>query len=257
MNDELDHIMGALRSPATSDELAGESVIVDRMYHAHESKGPTMFTSRRTRVATRVAAGVLGFGSVAAAGPAAMQMLTDQDQDQEQQEQPPAPEDGEVVVEQPEDDEEDGEEVVEDGEEDGEEAKEAAEEVEIVAEEAEDDTEKALELVDDPATDFFDESQCLPGNHGKTVSAVARGEFEYYELDENMEKIEVEVRDAARSSCGKDFEVDPEENVELEESEIEKIEESESKGKPDHAGGKDKGKPDHAGGKGKGKGGRG
>ncbi|HSM67990.1 MAG TPA: hypothetical protein VK860_16905, partial [Ilumatobacteraceae bacterium] len=120
------------------------------------------------------------------------------------------------------------------------------------------------ELLDDPATPFFDESQCLPGNHGKTVSAVARGEFTYYARDEKGQKIgdpiDVEVRDAARSSCGKDFEgVDPEEDVALEEDveveklEVEEIDEPESKGKPDHAGGKDKGKPDHAGGKDKGK----
>jgi hypothetical protein len=120
-------------------------------------------------------------------------------------------------------------------------------------------------LLDDPATPFFDESQCLPGNHGKTVSAVARGEFKYFARDEvtgelTEDELVVEVRDAARSSCGKDFEgVDPEEDVDLEEDveveklEVEEIDEPESKGKPDHAGGKDKGKPDHAGGKDKGK----
>jgi hypothetical protein len=45
---------------------------------------------------------------------------------------------------------------------------------------------------DDPLT-AFDEKTCLPGNHGKTVSAVARGEFPEG----------VSVVDAAQSSCGK------------------------------------------------------
>ncbi len=281
MNDELDHIMGALRGPATGDELADESAVVDRMCHAHESKGPTMFTSRRTRVATLVAAGVLGFGSVAAAGPVAMQIVTGDTQNQ-QEEQSSAPEDGEEIVEQPVEGEEDGgdvvEEVAESGEGDSAEVEEATEEVEEavdaeVVEEAadgevvEDDATSMPTMEDDPDT-FFNEEDCLPGNHGKTVSAVARGELKL-----KVDGVDIEVRDAARSSCGKDVEVDldedvdPEENVELDEKfEVEEMDEPEPKGKPDHAGGKDKdsgkgkdkGKPEHAGkDKGKGKGGRG
>ena len=49
-------------------------------------------------------------------------------------------------------------------------------------------------LVDDPET-TFDETMCLEGNHGKTVSAVARGELVIPDID---------VVDAAHSSCGKD-----------------------------------------------------
>ncbi len=48
--------------------------------------------------------------------------------------------------------------------------------------------------MDDPAT-TFNETMCLEGNHGKTVSAVARGELVIADIG---------VVDAAHSSCGKD-----------------------------------------------------
>jgi len=63
----------------------------------------------------------------------------------------------------------------------------------------------------------FDESTCRPGNHGETVSAVARGEEPFED---------VSVRDAAHSDCGKkdreevvvDDDVDPAEHSEVIES---------------------------------------
>ena len=58
-------------------------------------------------------------------------------------------------------------------------------------------------LVDDPAT-TFDETMCLEGNHGKTVSAVARGELVIAGID---------VVDAAHSNCGKDAAVEEAEEV--------------------------------------------
>ena len=67
--DDLDDLFGPLRSAATDAELAGETSHVDAMARHHRrQKGHTMFTSRRARVATFVAAGVIGFGGVAAAG---------------------------------------------------------------------------------------------------------------------------------------------------------------------------------------------
>ncbi|MGB9345303.1 MAG: hypothetical protein WCA90_04665, partial [Ilumatobacteraceae bacterium] len=68
--DELDGLLGRLRQPATPAELASETKTVDLMATTHRhAKGTTMFSSRRTRVATIIAAGLIGFGGVAAASP--------------------------------------------------------------------------------------------------------------------------------------------------------------------------------------------
>ena len=72
--DDLDDLFDRLRSAATDGELAGETSHVDVMvhhhhHHHHHQKRHRMFTSRRVRVAAFVAAGVIGFGGVAAAGP--------------------------------------------------------------------------------------------------------------------------------------------------------------------------------------------
>ncbi len=65
---DLDEVFGPLRSPARPAELSQESATVDLMVKAHRtSEGNHMFTSRRARIATLVAAGVLGFGGMAAA----------------------------------------------------------------------------------------------------------------------------------------------------------------------------------------------
>ena len=92
-------------------------------------------------------------------------------------------------------------------------------------------------LEDDPDPDTeFHEGFCLPGNHGKTVSAVARGVFDpdhEYPAD-----LELSVKIAAQSSCGKTAEIDDESELDDEieseveqtdEPEVEKVEESERK----------------------------
>jgi hypothetical protein len=76
MNDDrLDPLLHALRSPARAAELRGESEAVESMMSALATttvqEAPTMFrrSAHRTRVAALVAAGVIGFAGVAAAGP--------------------------------------------------------------------------------------------------------------------------------------------------------------------------------------------
>ncbi len=77
--EDLDDVFGALRSPATPSELSGETGMVDLMASHHRAtKGSTMFTSRRSRVAVLIAAGVIGFGGVAAAGPGGFDLLDSQ-----------------------------------------------------------------------------------------------------------------------------------------------------------------------------------
>ncbi len=67
--DDLDSLLGPLREPATPAELASERAMIDLMTTSHRhAKGNIMFSSRRARVATLIAAGVIGFGGVAAAG---------------------------------------------------------------------------------------------------------------------------------------------------------------------------------------------
>ena len=76
--DDFDDLLGPLRTPATPAELAAEHDVVDLMVAAHHSsKGNTMFTSRRSRVATLIAAGIIGFGGVAAAGPKVLELTSD------------------------------------------------------------------------------------------------------------------------------------------------------------------------------------
>ena len=67
---DLDEVFGPLRSSATPAELSQEAAVLGRMARVHRTaEGKHMFTSRRARVATLVAAGVLGFGGMAAASP--------------------------------------------------------------------------------------------------------------------------------------------------------------------------------------------
>lgn len=212
--------------------------------------------ARPSRIAALVAAGVLGFGGVAAAGPGGFDLLELESDD---------PSLGEEVVE-------DEEEIVEDEEgESGEgeivEEESGEGEGEIGEEESGEDETAAGELVegqlaaaadgppdpplfmDDLETEFFDETLCLAGPHGRTVSAVARG-------DEGFKGIE--VRDAAQSSCGRPWlepwepedenEAAEDESVtetEVEEVEVEQVERD--RGRPAHAGGgADKGAKDKA-----------
>ena len=188
--DDLDSLLGPLRDPATPAELASERATVDLMISSHRNpKGNRMFNSRRARVATFIAAGVIGFGGVAAAGggigrtgPA------------DTPEVDPAPQTREVEeIEQEE--EVEVEEIttttaavaVEESDDDSFSDEVAKATVAAVAVETEGSN-------DNPDTDF-NEDDCLVGNHGKTVSEVARGD--------NPDYVNVEVRDAAHSDCGK------------------------------------------------------
>lgn len=198
---DLDEVFGPLRSAATPAELSQERAVVERMVKVRRTtEGKHMFTSRRARVATLVAAGVLGFGGMAAASPS---LLGDQPVDPEPVVQPePVVEDDVVVEDQTVEPEPVQPEVVEPVElapVDEVESTPEANEVEVIAPSAVEPKQERFDvpLVDDPSTAFI-ETDCLPGNHGATVSAVARGEF----------PDGVSVRDAAHSSCGKTPKVD-------------------------------------------------
>ncbi|MBG7605906.1 MAG: hypothetical protein IZT58_14970 [Actinobacteria bacterium] len=216
-SDDLDDVFGPLRSSATTPELANEATTVDAMAHAHNaSKGRiTMLNSRKARVATLIAAGIIGFGGVAAAGAGGLQSLelpeavpvettiatTVPDEPEEpevpevdEEPAPPAPEEAVVLVEEdppppPDDDEEP-----------------------LAPEEAQADSDV---LEEQDAAVAFVEANCVEvdgveGNHGKTVSAVAHGD----DLSEDSvaeAEADVEVRDAAHSNCGKNDAEDSEE----------------------------------------------
>jgi hypothetical protein len=190
--DDLDDVFGPLRSAPTDAELAGETSHVDAMARHHRrQKGHIMFTSRRARVAAFVAAGVIGFGGVAAAGPGGPFAQTDSDDTSTTSEVttttseaptttsevPPTTSEVTTTTSEAPD------EIVDDG----------AMVTRTMIEETTDDADDGTHD-DDPDTDF-DETTCLDGNHGKTVSAAARGE-------EGFE--DVEQRVVAQSSCGKD-----------------------------------------------------
>lgn len=261
-----DDVVDALRAPATTAELSDESAVVDLMANAYLTTAPSSVRrasmtpiSRRTRVATLIAAGVIGFGGVAAAGSGGLDILSAGS---------------------------DGTETTEGIEEVGTEvstttdvttttmADDPAEEVEdeqgVDEESSEDDAVTSGQNVDgvvEPVTEdrdnpltTFDENDCATDedgnelNHGKTVSAVARGDAGFEEF---------EVRDAAQSDCGKvdrdtdeddldedDLDDDAEtEGVEVEESKQEvdeelekpKIERAESKQANDNGNGKSNG----------------
>ncbi len=193
---DLDAVFGPLRGAATADELVGRAEAVDAMTHVlveSNDRMSIMKVSRRTRVATLIAVGVIGFGGVAAAGPGGFignddADIADVDTVTTEAEQPvtteaeqavtteaapttatevPTPPEAEAVSE--------------------------PEEAQNPTESTEQAAGSEFALVDDPAT-VFDETMCLPGNHGATVSAVARGELVIDGID---------VTDAAHSSCGK------------------------------------------------------
>ena len=70
--DEIDDLIGALRSPALASELVDEKRSVAAMAGAFQSaEGKTNMhsTSRRARIGVLIATGIIGFGGVAAAGP--------------------------------------------------------------------------------------------------------------------------------------------------------------------------------------------
>ena len=189
---DLDDVFGPLRSVARPAELSQESATVDLMVNAHRtSEGKHMLTSRRARIATLVATGVLGFGGMAAASPklggddpeVEKAIVVQQDESTDTDEESVAPEPVAEPVTEP-----------------------VAEPVtEPVVEPVVDVPAQVLPAEELPAEDDLEtdsgllEFPCKEGNHGKTVSAVARGD---YDLGESPES--VTVTDAAHSSCGKD-----------------------------------------------------
>jgi hypothetical protein len=252
--DDLDTVFGPLRSDATPDELAGESSIVDAMARNHRTtKGSTMFSSRRARVAAFVAAGVIGFGGVAAAGPGGPLSVTDSDAPAIEEE--PEIIEEEIVEEEPELVEEeivDEPEIVE--EEPVEEEPEVVEPESAIEEITVDEADAAELPRDDPDTYFREDLHCLEGNHGKTVSAAARGDAEYLEKIGEAVYTQSQV---AQSSCGKDYEgVVVEEEPEIDETleqEVENDEDDDDRDDEKKSSRADKpGKPDHAGKQGKG-----
>ena len=150
-----------------------------------------MLTSRRARIATLVATGVLGFGGMAAASPdlggddPEVEKAILEESVEEQVVEVPVVE--ERIVEGP---------VVEEELE----TEEPETEVPVVEVPAQVQPVEELPAQNDPDTDSGPLGfPCEKGNHGKTVSAVARGD---YDLGESPES--VTVTDAAHSSCGKD-----------------------------------------------------
>jgi len=216
--DDPDDVFSVLRMPASGIELENESQIVDLMANAHpSSKGnlmttSTRFTSRRARVGALIAAGVIGFGGVAAAGPGGLDPLglgpdapptvesTVPDDTDPAETVPPETVSEETVPEET--------------------VSEETAPGTTIAEESPDEAEATILVEASDAPVFvdntltkFNEETCRPGNHGETVSAVARGEEPFED---------VSVRDAAHSDCGKkdleevegDDDVDPAEVIE-------------------------------------------
>jgi hypothetical protein len=210
-SDDLDDVFGPLRSSATTPELANEATTVDAMTHAHiASKGRiTMLNSRKARVATLIAAGIIGFGGVAAAGPGGFQSLELPDEESVETTIATTVPDEPEETEQP----ETTTETTEVPESSVVTTTEAPEIQAAQKEEAEEVDVPVTSFKNDPDTDFNEET-CLPGNHGKTVSAAARGDDDFE--GKNEDGTVAEVSDAAHSSCGKKSDAEHEEETEAE-----------------------------------------
>jgi hypothetical protein len=176
----LEDVFGPLRSAARPAELSQESAMVDLMVTAHRTpEEKHMFRSRSARIATLVAVGVLGFGGMAAAEDPVEDLFEAfvASTDETGIDETGTDETGtdETGTDEP------GTGTIEDAP--------AVEEV-------------PLEDLDEAV---FDETFCIEGgNHGKTVSAVARflarGDFGSF-FDEYPG--DLTVKKAAQSSCGK------------------------------------------------------
>jgi hypothetical protein len=194
--DEPQDVIRMLQSPATESELAGEQAAIDQMVGARGGSVAAVTRRRPYRLAALVAAGVIGFGGVAAAGPGGFDPLQLGPTSEDVENEP-------VMIEPVTTEEVDGEfedqdmnDVdVEEKEEDSDSDDDDGEEQKVVAP-ADADVEPSDTPLfdDDPATPNFDETRCKAGPHGATVSAVARGDEGFEDLD---------VVDAAHSSCGK------------------------------------------------------
>ena len=200
MSDPLDDLISTLRSAPLPNELDGMAAAVDAMHDAlvaqlepamkPTSIVPVAARHRRSPVVVLIAAGVLGFAGVAAAGPGGF--LTDDD----------GPVLGTSTTSST----------------SSTSAETTVVETTVVETTATPTTESPTTiatstsadataipaadgqamgaLVDDPDTDF-DETECAEGNHGKTVSSVA------HETEPGPDH-GATVSEAAKSSCGKD-----------------------------------------------------
>jgi hypothetical protein len=204
VNDDISNLVNSLRQAGTERELLEKSSAVDTIVSATtiESTSMTPRFTRKARIASFVAAGIIGFGGVAAAGPAVMDQIggddtpetvvdetvtTDAESATTEPEVTTTTEADETVTTEPEPELEvttttDVETTTTDVE---------TTPTTDVAGDADEDGEAVL--VDDPDTEF-DETECAEGNHGKTVSSVAR----------TAGRTSEDVVDAAQSSCGKD-----------------------------------------------------
>ena len=170
MSDDIQRLVESLNRPGQPAELGSESHAVDALASALTVKDTKMTPrlTRKARVASFVAAGIIGFGGVAAAGPAVMDQIDGTPES-------PVATDEPVTTDEP---------VMTDASAD-------AEEIDL----------------DDPDTDF-DENECADGNHGKTVSSVARSDG----------RTSQDVVDAAQSSCGKDKSDDGDDDADADDS---------------------------------------
>ncbi len=209
-DDSLDALFDELRQPATASELAGESNAVDAAVTALMStKGTSMqilSSSRRLRVASFVAAGIIGFGGVAAAGPAVYDTVAgDNAPDTEE----PAGEPSTTVVATTLAPEQSVTETTTTSSvllnEDPETESDVDSDIDPVPVAIDVEVNEAtttVALIDDPDTKF-DETTCAEGNHGQTVSSIA------HETPSGPGKGQI-VSEAAHSSCGKDDKHDDE-----------------------------------------------
>ena len=249
-NDPLDDLLRALSAPARGDELAGEADAVAQMRSvltSTDAKGLTTVhasSSRRTRIATLVAAGVIGFGGVAAAGPGNFlpssgdSFLVDAPADKPTETTEPSTSTVPETTAAPTTEPETVPETV------------PSTTPETTAAAAPAAPSAADVPVDDPDTEF-DETQCADGNHGKTVSSVAQAV-------EPGPGHGDEVSVAAQSSCGKDAADDESDDDDADESSSTSADDDsdDDGGKPAGAGsqGNGHGKPADPGSQGNGRG---
>ena len=176
---ELDRVIGALRSAATSAELAGEDTAVEAMAATMASTPApirSLGSPRALRVVAVVAASLIGMGGIAAAGAATLRPSADRGNLRSDDTVSDATVRDDIT------------------------ATTIPTTTTILSATLADatlaDDTGVVPLVDDPATEF-DETQCAEGNHGATVSSIAKDTPPGPGHGD-------EVSIAAHSSCGKD-----------------------------------------------------
>jgi hypothetical protein len=192
---ELDRIIGALRSAANASEMAGEDAALDAMASTLASTPATVRSigsPRSLRVVAVVAASLIGMGGIAAAGAGTFRPSDDRGEIRS------ADTDVDTTIAD----------TVVDTTIPGPETTVAN----LLAEPLVDEPLLGDPLVDDPATEF-DETECAEGNHGATVSSIAKqtpagpGHGD-------------EVSIAAQSSCGKNATTDDATDVDATETTV-------------------------------------